>query len=119
MKKAIILLSIFLFLVSFVSAVDFTDDIVGYFNMSSVTNNYDASGRNNNGSLVSVDSCSGFDYTECLMKSDGCKDKNFRGKIKGKCGVECTTDNDCGANEECSNYKCEQKEGVITGNIDA
>src|SRR3989338_9257430 len=59
MKKAIILLSIFLFLVSFVSAVDFTDDIVGYFNMSSVTNNYDASGRNNNGSLVSVDSCSG------------------------------------------------------------
>ena len=54
----------------------------------------------------SSDSCSGFDYTECLMKSDGCKDKSFRGKIKGKCGVECTTDNDCDSDEKCENYKC-------------
>ena len=57
--------------------------------------------------------CTGLDYTECLMKSDGCKDKNFRGKVPGKCGVECTTDNNCDSNEECENYKCLIKEEPI------
>lgn len=58
----------------------------------------------------SDDSCSGLDYTECLMKSDSCKDKRFRGKITGKCGVECTTDNYCNTDEVCENYKCVQLE---------
>jgi len=61
----------------------------------------------------SSSTCLGFDYIECLMQSDGCKDKNTRGKIKGKCGVECTTNNDCRYNEECYSYKCVETETTI------
>lgn len=51
MKKITIILALFLFMSSFVSATDFTTSIVGYFNMSSTSHNFDASGRLNNGSL--------------------------------------------------------------------
>ena len=55
----------------------------------------------------STDTCENNDYISCLKKEDGCRDKVNKGKILGKCGVECITDDDCSLDEECKNYKCE------------
>jgi len=57
----------------------------------------------------SSDSCDGFNYISCLKGDDGCKDKQNEGKVKNKCGVECLSNSDCKSDEECKNYKCEEK----------
>jgi len=57
----------------------------------------------------STDTCSGFDFISCEIKSDGCKDKINQGIIKGKCNVECITNSHCNQNYECKSYKCVAK----------
>ena len=57
----------------------------------------------------STDTCSGFDFISCEIKSDGCKDKINQGIIKGKCDVECTTNSHCNQNYECKSYNCVAK----------
>ena len=54
----------------------------------------------------STETCSGFDYIACLEKSDGCKYEENKGKVKGKCSVECISNSDCGNKEKCENYEC-------------
>ena len=53
--------------------------------------------------------CEGLYYVKCVVGTDGCKDKESREKIKGKCGVECLEDSDCSSDETCSFNKCEEK----------
>lgn len=55
------------------------------------------------------DSCSGFGYIACLQKSDGCKYKENKGNVFGKCGVECFGDSNCKKTMECKNHKCVEK----------
>lgn len=54
----------------------------------------------------SADSCSGPEFIQCVTKDNGCKYKENKGKIKGKCGVECRSDSDCKSTEGCGDYKC-------------
>ena len=58
----------------------------------------------------SSDSCDGEEYIACLEQSDGCKDKVNKGKIIGKCGVKCISNNDCGSNQECLSNECKKIE---------
>lgn len=42
---------------------------------------------------------------DCVIGADGCKDKAELRIIKGKCGVDCMLNSDCGGTE-CIAYKC-------------
>jgi hypothetical protein len=46
----------------------------------------------------SVSTCIGSVYKECRAMSDGCKDQLAGRTAKGMCGVECTSNSDCGTN---------------------
>jgi len=53
------------------------------------------------------DDCEGLEFISCEERSDGCKYKINKGKIIGKCNVECISDNDCvGTDKECRSNKC-------------
>jgi len=54
--------------------------------------------------------CEGKIYFACEKQADGCYDKINKGKVIGKCGVECLTNSDCSHNEECKNNKCVTKD---------
>ena len=54
----------------------------------------------------SSDYCKGFDFISCQTKENGCKDKVDKGKIKGKCNVECLSGPDCKSTEQCDNFGC-------------
>lgn len=54
----------------------------------------------------SSDSCIGTYYYKCKEQSDGCKEEIDKGRVIGKCNVECLENNDCGSGEECSYYEC-------------
>jgi len=64
--------------------------------------------------------CYGLDYFACIMQSDGCRDKINKGKVKGKCGVECLSGSDCNKDYECKDYKCKEevKELIYSMNQD-
>jgi len=53
--------------------------------------------------------CEGTIYYTCEKQEDGCYDKIKKGRIIGKCGVECISDKDCNQNEKCENYTCVTK----------
>ena len=57
------------------------------------------------------DSCDGLEFISCEKLSDGCKYKINKGKVIGKCGVECLSNTDCLSNEECIDYKCQTGPG--------
>lgn len=57
--------------------------------------------------------CSGLYYIDCLTEDNGCKEKQTREKIKGKCEVECLEDSDCSSDETCSSNKCEEKSDFL------
>ncbi len=58
----------------------------------------------------STDTCDGFSYVSCLSGKDGCKYTQNKGLVKGKCGVECVQDSNCGINQNCESYKCKTEE---------
>lgn len=49
--------------------------------------------------------CEGFYFYICEKGADGCYHWSQGQIVKGKCGVECTSDSDCDGGY-CSNYKC-------------
>jgi hypothetical protein len=55
----------------------------------------------------SEDLCLNGEYIACQTKSDGCKDKVNKGKLLGKCGIICLSDNDCSSTEKCNGNTCE------------
>ena len=57
--------------------------------------------------------CLGSDFIDCVSKSDGCRDEINKGKIVGKCGINCLTNSDCSIDKECKNYQC-----VILGGLE-
>lgn len=61
-----------------------------------------------------VDTCKNFDYEECVEKENGCKYKLTRGKLMGKCSVECLEDSGCIDGNKCVNYKCKTKSDTCT-----
>lgn len=54
----------------------------------------------------SSDRCSDQTFVACEMQDDGCKDEVWVGFVKGECGVECTYESDCNADENCYNLEC-------------
>jgi hypothetical protein len=50
--------------------------------------------------------CDGFDYTDCIKASDGCKYLVYQGLTIGKCGVKCLDDNGCSLGNMCDSYQC-------------
>lgn len=49
--------------------------------------------------------CDGYDFIECEIVSD-CWIEVDKGKVIGKCGVECLIDDDCSIDEECNYVIC-------------
>ncbi len=54
----------------------------------------------------SINSCDGYKFISCETKDNGCKSEVNKGYVKGKCGVKCVQDSDCGSNQNCESYKC-------------
>lgn len=52
-------------------------------------------------------------YINCLIGADGCKDKQPKEKIKGKCGVECLSNSDCSNDKTCTSNKCNKKSDIL------
>jgi hypothetical protein len=51
--------------------------------------------------------CDGYDYVDCVIGSDGCKDIVVEGTVIGECNVQCLSDSDCASDQGCaSNKKC-------------
>jgi len=56
----------------------------------------------------SQSTCDGIYFVDCLVGKDGCKEKQAKEKMIGKCGVECLKDFDCSSDEICSSNRCEE-----------
>lgn len=52
------------------------------------------------------ETCEQMNFIACEEKSDGCKHRIDKGKIIGKCGVECYGFINCQSDEICENNKC-------------
>ncbi len=57
--------------------------------------------------------CNGYKFVTCEKQSDGCQHKTEALTV-GKCGIQCLSDTNCGANQKCNlNYECEAVEAKI------
>lgn len=54
----------------------------------------------------SQSTCDGLYNIACSVGADGCKYKQLKEKIMGKCGINCLEDSDCSTDEICSFNKC-------------
>jgi len=67
------------------------------------------------------DSCDVNIYYQCVKQADGCYDKINKGKIIGKCNVNCLKDSDCASGQECyysglnQFYVCQDKQPSQAG----
>lgn len=65
-----------------------------------------------------TETCIGYNYSECSINEEGCKQEIGKGLVKGKCGVECFFNSDCDAGKECLSYKCQEaKSGLDLADI--
>jgi len=60
-----------------------------------------------------TETCHGFKYYQCVLQEDGCKHKVDSGVVKGKCGIDCFLNSDCGTGKECLSYKCQTAEAGL------
>jgi hypothetical protein len=62
----------------------------------------------------SRDTCDDELFKECTLRDDGCyRYMTHAYPIKGKCGVECTSDDDCSSGD-CDNYECKENANTCT-----
>jgi len=62
---------------------------------------------------VSNEKCEGYEYYICMPDDTWGK----IGIMKGKCGVECITSNDCGSGEICEDYLCKPSFICTSGEV--